>query len=185
MYNVTKVMGEERVMNQSENQIIKSYKEFWTRFVDVKGRSHRPDYWHPFWINMVISTILGALSGGILSSIFGLAIMIPSFTVMVRRLHDTNRSMLFAIISYVSGIIVMVAMFIFFFGAILAANDSSGAALSILFILGVLGFIAAIAISIYIIYLLVLPGDQAPNNYGSGGSNQTLPEESTQHEVQI
>ncbi len=105
-------------MENQSNQIIESYKQFWIRFLDVKGRSDRADYWHPFWINFLISTVLGALSGGLLSSIFGIAIIIPSFTVMVRRLHDTNRTMLFAIISYISGFIASVGTLVFFFGVV-------------------------------------------------------------------
>ncbi|MDU7036809.1 MAG: DUF805 domain-containing protein, partial [Staphylococcus simulans] len=62
-------------MENQSNQIIESYKQFWIRFLDVNGRSDRADYWHPFWINFLISTVLGALSGGLLSSIFGIAII--------------------------------------------------------------------------------------------------------------
>lgn len=172
-------------MENQTNQIIESYKLFWTRFLDVNGRSDRPEYWHPFWINFVISTVLGALSGGLLSSIFAFAIMIPSFTVMVRRLHDTNRSMVFAVISYISGFIVSVASIAFFFGIIMAANASEGWVLGATAFAGLFGVVVAGLVTLYIIYLLVLPGDKAPNNYGNGGSHKSVAPNPLAQDVEV
>ncbi|WP_422404692.1 DUF805 domain-containing protein [Mammaliicoccus sp. JADD-157] len=62
--------------------------------------------WHPFWINFVITSLLGMVSAGFLSGLFGLAVIIPSFTVMTRRLHDSNRTMVLAIISHISGLML-------------------------------------------------------------------------------
>lgn len=93
-------------MNNSQNQVIESYKDFWVRFLDINGRSNRPDFWHPFWINFVITSLLGMVSAGFLSGLFGLAVIIPSFTVMTRRLHDSNRTMVLAIVSHISGLML-------------------------------------------------------------------------------
>ena len=45
---------------------------------------------------MIIDLATGTLSGesgwGLLSGIYALGVLIPSIAVMVRRLHDTNRS---------------------------------------------------------------------------------------------
>lgn len=172
-------------MENQPNQIIESYKQFWTRFLDVNGRSDRADYWHPFWINFLISTVLGALSGGLLSSIFAIAIIIPSFTVMVRRLHDTNRTILFAIISYISGFIASVGTLVFFFGVVLAANASEGWVLGATAFAGVFGIVVAGLVTLYIIYLLVLPGDKAPNNYGDGGSSKAVSNNPLAQDVEV
>ena len=76
------------------------------RYFDFKGRSSRSEYWWWFLFITVISTItraidsgaLGADPGGagelpgLLNSVWGLAVLIPSIAVSVRRLHDINRS---------------------------------------------------------------------------------------------
>lgn len=60
------------------------------------------------------------VSAGFLSGLFGLAVIIPSFTVMTRRLHDSNRTMVLAIVSHISGLIALAAT-VTFVVAILAA----------------------------------------------------------------
>lgn len=72
-------------MNKSSNQIIMSYSNYWKRVLDVSGRSTRSDFWHPYWINLVITSLLSILSVGNLGSLFALATLIPSFTVMTRQ----------------------------------------------------------------------------------------------------
>lgn len=56
-------------MNKSSN-FISSYFNFWKRSLDIHGRSTRSEFWHPFWINFLITSLLGIFSVGTLSSIF-------------------------------------------------------------------------------------------------------------------
>ncbi len=67
------------------------------------GRSRRKEYWFFALFNFIISIILGVIDGvlgfatggtsiGILSGIYGLAIIIPGLAVTIRRLHDIGRS---------------------------------------------------------------------------------------------
>jgi uncharacterized membrane protein YhaH (DUF805 family) len=67
------------------------------------GRSRRKEYWFFVLFVVVISTVLSIVDaligtsnsstgGGLLSGIFGLAILIPSISVSVRRLHDIDRT---------------------------------------------------------------------------------------------
>lgn len=78
--------------------VIKNYATF-------SGRARRKEYWMFVLFNILFSfaaslidRIAGlniAMSGisiGILSSLYSLFILIPSIAVIVRRLHDTNRS---------------------------------------------------------------------------------------------
>ncbi|MCL0044044.1 zinc-ribbon domain-containing protein [Dehalococcoidia bacterium] len=75
------------------------------RYFDFKGRSTRGEYW--WWmlflplgsliLGVTESTVLGRLSPiflewQILSTIFRIALLIPSLAVGVRRLHDINRT---------------------------------------------------------------------------------------------
>ncbi|GAA1702367.1 DUF805 domain-containing protein [Kribbella sp. NPDC056951] len=80
------------------------------RYAQFSGRARRKEFWMFALISFVISIILGILdqllgldfksgsgstavrSGGWLETIFGLAVLIPTIAVAVRRMHDKNRS---------------------------------------------------------------------------------------------
>ena len=73
-----------------------------SKYVDFSGRARRSEYWYFVLFNLVVNivtTILDNLlgmdfegSGGILSTVAGLALFLPGLAVGVRRLHDTDRS---------------------------------------------------------------------------------------------
>ncbi len=70
--------------------VLKNYAVF-------TGRARRKEYWMFFLINLVISLVLGFIEGllgspGTVGILYGLAVLIPSIAVAVRRLHDTGRS---------------------------------------------------------------------------------------------
>ncbi|PTI76824.1 DUF805 domain-containing protein [Staphylococcus succinus] len=161
-------------MNKSSN-LISSYFNFWKRCLDINGRSTRSEFWHPFWINFLITSLLGVFSVGTLSSIFGLITLIPYFTVMTRRLHDSNRSMIFAILYYIGGFITKAAAVIFVLGIIFATiSFEEFGLLGTTFIASIFGVVIAGVVSLYILYLLIKPGNKKMNRYGSGGSCRTL-----------
>ncbi len=71
------------------------------KYAVFSGRASRNEYWWFFLFNVIIAAGLSVVDYGlfgtdegqsILSSIYGLAVLIPSIAVAVRRLHDTNRS---------------------------------------------------------------------------------------------
>ena len=78
--------------------VLKKYAEF-------NGRARRKEYWMYFLINVIISIAIGFVVGFIggmiglspsiasgLSSLYSLAVLVPSIAVGVRRMHDTNHS---------------------------------------------------------------------------------------------
>lgn len=155
-------------MNKSSN-FISSYFNFWKRSLDIHGRSTRSE----FWINFLITSLLGIFSVGTLSSIFVIITLIPYFTVMTRRLHDSNRSMAFAILYYISGFITKAATILFVLGIIFATiKFEEFGLLGSTFIAGIFGVVIAGGVSLYILYLLIKPGNIKVNRYGSGGSCQ-------------
>lgn len=86
---------------------LKSYAVF-------EGRSRRKEYWMFTLVNLIISMILAALSFGTLQNIYALVMFIPSISVSVRRLHDTNRSgwwLLLGLIPFL-GALVLIYFFI-------------------------------------------------------------------------
>ena len=88
-------------------QVLKKYAVF-------NGRAGRKEYWMFFLFNFLIAiviSIIGALLHvGFLSTIYTLALLIPSIAVGVRRLHDTGRSGWWLLIGLVPlvGIIVLI-----------------------------------------------------------------------------
>jgi len=65
-------------------------------YANFNGRATRQEYWMFTLFNGVFSmmvTIVGINLGiGYLSILYSLAVLIPSFAVAVRRLHDVNKS---------------------------------------------------------------------------------------------
>ncbi len=94
--------------------VLKKYAEF-------SGRSRRKEYWMFVLFNMIILLVLGFIDGaaglagemgvGPLYSLYGLAVLIPSIAVGVRRLHDTNRSgwwFLLVFVPFIGAIVLLV-----------------------------------------------------------------------------
>jgi uncharacterized membrane protein YhaH (DUF805 family) len=84
------------------------YLEVLRKYAVFSGRARRTEYWTFTLVNIVVATLLAfvdnssgmtvstgvtaAYGVGILSSLYGLAVLIPHLAVSVRRLHDTGRS---------------------------------------------------------------------------------------------
>ncbi|MFQ1892129.1 DUF805 domain-containing protein [Aeromonas veronii] len=71
--------------------VLKQYAVF-------SGRARRTEYWMFVLCNVIVMLLLGMvdkLIGGdneLVSSIYSLAVLLPSLAVAARRLHDTDRS---------------------------------------------------------------------------------------------
>jgi len=73
------------------------YLKAWKNYATVQGRARRKDYWLFVLINALISVAIAMVDRAtgldpLLGLVYNLAIMIPSITYGVRRLHDTDRS---------------------------------------------------------------------------------------------
>ncbi len=73
------------------------------KYAVFSGRSRRKEYWYYVLFVAIISIVLNIIDGllgtydssagvGLLSTIFSLAVLIPSIAVSVRRLHDIDRT---------------------------------------------------------------------------------------------
>lgn len=95
------------------------------KYVDFSGRARRMEFWMFSLISAIISIVLAVIdhlihtvpdsasgfSGGLLSGIYALAVLLPSLAVQVRRLHDTDRRgwwIFIALIPFIGGIILLV-----------------------------------------------------------------------------
>ncbi len=85
------------------------------KYAIFNGRSRRVEYWMFVLVNGLILGGLGIADfindTARLSLIYGLAILIPAFSVTVRRLHDTDRSGGWLLISLIPVIGWLVLLF--------------------------------------------------------------------------
>ena len=77
-------------------KVLKNYAVF-------SGRARRKEYWMFILFNMIVSFLLGMVDGatgmfdeatgrGAISSIYSLAVFIPTIAVTARRMHDVGKS---------------------------------------------------------------------------------------------
>ncbi|QMI03841.1 DUF805 domain-containing protein [Citrobacter sp. RHB25-C09] len=89
--------------------VLKNYAVF-------NGRARRKEYWMFVLINMIVSIVLNVIQGVIgleipwISIIYMLGVLLPSIGVAIRRLHDTDRSGWWLLISFIPvvGTIVLI-----------------------------------------------------------------------------
>jgi uncharacterized membrane protein YhaH (DUF805 family) len=89
---------------------VQEYLAVLKKYVAFNGRAGRREYWMfvliSFLIGVALSildTILGTKTNGqgMLSSLYSLAVFLPGLSVAFRRLHDTNRSGWWVLISFI------------------------------------------------------------------------------------
>lgn len=98
------------------DQFITAYQNAFSRYADFSGRTSVGGFWRFVAVNFVVALVLAILTN--ISSIFlviyliyGLAVLIPSLAIAIRRLHDTGKTgwfVLFGLIPFVGFIILIV-----------------------------------------------------------------------------
>lgn len=79
--------------------MIECYQRYWKNCVNFQGRARRREFWYPLLCNYVIFMalmLLSALSNAptilaTLGTLYGLASLLPSLSVAIRRLHDLSK----------------------------------------------------------------------------------------------
>ncbi|MBT5346834.1 DUF805 domain-containing protein [bacterium] len=76
---------------------MQNIKTCFQKYFVFSDRASRSEYWSFFFFTLITTIILGGISLYnsyfiSIANIFGIITFIPGITVMVRRLHDTNRS---------------------------------------------------------------------------------------------
>lgn len=134
------------------------------KYFDFSGRAQRAEYWWFFLFTLIASVILGIADAMIfgwseddimpISTIFSLAVVIPSLSVGWRRMHDIDRSGWWTLLPYGVLIFVVIAL------VTLGVTETAGAAT-------ILGSIGLFVISfIYVIVLLCRDSDYDTNRFG-------------------
>ena len=94
------------------------YFEVLKKYAVFSGRTRRMEYWMFILFNTIIAFVLAFVEGlvggpGVAANLYGLAVLIPSLAVGVRRLHDTGRSgwwLLISLVPVVGAIVLLVFM---------------------------------------------------------------------------
>ncbi len=91
-------------------------------YVDFAGRATREQYWMYVLFNFIGAFVLAFLGGmdnvigtlfSVLYAVYALALLLPSLSIAVRRLHDTDKSgwwLLIGLVPFVGGIVLLVFM---------------------------------------------------------------------------
>jgi uncharacterized membrane protein YhaH (DUF805 family) len=85
-------------------------------YANFAGRARRPEFWHFFLANLIVSVVLNVLGQAadlfaILALVYGLAVLVPGIAVGVRRLHDIGKPgvwILIGLIPFVGTVILIV-----------------------------------------------------------------------------
>jgi uncharacterized membrane protein YhaH (DUF805 family) len=91
------------------------------KFATFSGRARRKEFWYFTLFNFIVMILLSFLDGilasmgifPILSVVYGVAVILPSIGVSIRRLHDTGRSgwwVFISVIPLIGAIIYIVFM---------------------------------------------------------------------------
>ncbi|UAY51021.1 DUF805 domain-containing protein [Ferruginibacter albus] len=78
------------------------YLKVLQNYAVFNGRARRSEYWYFFLFNVLASilfTVIGKVIGfEAISTVYTLAVLVPSIGVAVRRMHDVGKSGWFALI---------------------------------------------------------------------------------------
>jgi len=156
------------------------------RYAQFSGRSPRREYWmfvlFTFLVSIALSIVDSVLglgghtssyrsatnggfaagagtSGGILSSIWSLAVLIPSIAVGVRRLHDIDRSGWWML----APVLIMVLALVSALGRLGANPDASMFGFGVFFLIAL--FVAGI-MGIVLLVWFCMHGTRGPNRFG-------------------
>jgi len=106
-------------MNSFFKELLDNFLAVLKKYTVVTGRADRKEFWYFFLANIIVGAALSILAvipilgivALVVSILFGIGVIIPSITVGVRRLHDTDKTgwlMLLILIPLIGGIIVLV-----------------------------------------------------------------------------
>lgn len=139
------------------NKLWKNFLDTVTNhYFDLNGRVGRARFWYFILVEVVLDLGLAIVQSivlpGVLTALFGLAMLLPNYGMATRRLQDTGRN----------GTLALVA-----FGASALLNIISIVWVVLLFgIIGVIVSLVALGAGIALIYFCAQPGQAEANAYG-------------------
>jgi uncharacterized membrane protein YhaH (DUF805 family) len=110
--------------------MITAIKTVLGKYATFSGRATRPEYWWWLLATIILFTVLGLIDGGLIAPMMGfetfspdagqpvsmvvsLALLLPNLAVAVRRLHDTDRSGWWLLLSLIPLLGTLVLLYFF------------------------------------------------------------------------
>ena len=139
-------------------------KSAFANYVNFSGRAQRAEYWWFILFTFIGSMVTGVIDGvvfgwddadgEIFSSIFSLAVLLPSLAVGWRRLHDTGRTGAWLLLPY--GVLI--------FAVVAIVTTGMAEAMSAIVVVALI--VLTLASFVYVIVLLCLDSDPHSNRFG-------------------
>lgn len=130
------------------------------KYVDFTGRARRSEYW--WWELLIFLLVLVTCWIPFVNGIVYLGIILPTWAVTVRRLHDTGRSGWWLLAPLGVTLLGCLLMFAGGIGGIGGGGDGFGA----LFIIGCLVYLAAFILDIMLLIWCIQDSKPDENQYG-------------------
>ena len=129
-------------------------KSVFSKYATFSGRARRSEYWYFALFNFLIGLVLAIIGKmlpflAILSSLYGLAILIPGIAISVRRLHDIGKSgwtmLIYLIPAIIYGVLLSIMLIKHFEG------EEPNLTLYIIF--GIITFITFVLAIVFIVWM--------------------------------
>ena len=144
-----------------------------SKYASFSGRAPRSEFWWWYLFTWIVGIVLGWVP--FVGLIFQLAVLLPTFAVTARRLHDTNRSGWWQLLP-LGAMAVM--------GAVVAAMAPSDPGADMSSTLGVsmaIGGVIVLATIILLIVWLASKGTAGDNRFGPDPLSRATGHEETGH----
>lgn len=128
-----------------------SIKVCFQKYIDFSGRASRSEYWWFFLFTLIVRVATFWIP--FLGAVIALALLLPSLTVTVRRLHDTNRTGWWVLLPIGLALGGAVA------GVVLTFAGLTALGIALVALGSIVGFVV-------LVVFLVQPGDPNENQYG-------------------
>ena len=145
---------------------VEAVKLGFAKYARFSGRAQRAEYRWFFLFTIIGGLVTGVIDGilfgwdvddtEVFSSLFSLAVLVPSLALGWRRMHDIGKSGWWSLLPYAVIVFAIIA------GVTVAVSGSGG---GIAVVMGAL-IVAALVSGIYVLVLLVRDSDPHTNEYG-------------------
>lgn len=118
--------------------MVNAFKSFWKNTFNYNGRTTRSGYWYVVLMHLIIGFIVGFIGGFIsafnesvgnmiigLTYVYSIIGIIPSIALIIRRLHDINKSGWWYFICLVP-LVGTIILLVFFCTASVDENNNYG-----------------------------------------------------------
>jgi uncharacterized membrane protein YhaH (DUF805 family) len=144
-------------------------------FYDMNGRVTREEFWlfilASFVVAIGVAIVAGILHLYLLSSLYGLVILLPTAGIAARRLQDTGKPGSTVWIAIIPGALMAIIGFLTALGGLMGAFFF----IALFFTVGWLIELAALVAVIYVGYLCAQPGMIGDNAYGPQPAKPAAP----------